>query len=219
MSTKAGEVKSLHMRAAISCSVKFAFSLAIIITSLRTQPAHALIFGEIKVISRVGEPLLAYVPVSPDRPYEKITTSCFSLIKAGMRPPQERPNLSAARLELIGDKKIGQRIKISTSAPVNARSLTFQLKARCVVNGLIIREFKLELEPEAKPLSAALPAAKPGSESGAPSRDGLFGYDVPVAEKSFLTSGWKGFAQFDLARMYRDPQHWSNERLRLDLSR
>ena len=145
----------LHMRAGISCCVRHAFSqafsVAIIFSSLSTQPAHALIIGEIEVISRVGEPLLAYIPISPTSPDEKITTACLSLIKAGISPGQERPNLSAARLELEGNRNIGQRIKIFTAAPVNARALTLQLKVNCVSHGSGIREFNLELEPAANP--------------------------------------------------------------------
>jgi hypothetical protein len=140
----------LHMRAGISCCVTHAFSSAIIFASLSTQPAHALIIGEIEVISRVGEPLLAHVPISADNPNEKITTACLSLINARISPVQERTNLSAARLELEGNRKIGQRIKITTRAPVNARSLKFQLKANCALHGLVIREFHLVLEPAAK---------------------------------------------------------------------
>lgn len=251
---KAAEVQILHMPSVISCCVRNAFSLAIIFASLSTRPAHALIIGEIEVSSREGQPLLAYVPISPERTDEKITTACLSLITSGISPEQERPNLSDARLELEANGDIGQRIRISTSAPVNTRSLTIQLKANCVSHGLVIREFDFELESAAIPSapaeqvdisdvkrtdnkSALQTHAVPGSEGGiisAPStrqatktdsESGdhpsapLFGDDAPVAEKSPLMSGWKGFAQFDLARMYRDPEHWSNERLRLDLSR
>lgn len=143
-------------RASIVCYVKQAFSqaffVAIILVSLSTQPAHALIFGEIMVNSRVGEPLLAYVPISADNPAEKITATCLSLLKAGASPVHERPNLSTARLELEGNRNIGQRIKISTTALVNVRTLTLRLKANCILNGLVIREFNLELEPAASPL-------------------------------------------------------------------
>ena len=136
-----------HMHAAISCRVRHYCLLAIIFASVGIQSAHALIIGEIEVISVAGEPLLAYVPITPDNPYERITTACFSLIKSGISPKQEKANLSAARLELEGDRKNGRRIKISTRAPVNSHSLKFQLKAKCVANGLVIREFHIELKP------------------------------------------------------------------------
>ncbi|MGC2048134.1 MAG: hypothetical protein WA635_05945, partial [Gallionella sp.] len=146
----------LHMRAGISCCVRHAFSqvfsVAIIFASLSTQPAHALIIGEIEVISRVGEPLLAYVPITPEGPDERITTACFSLIKSGISPTQEKANLSAARLELEGNRNIGLQVRISTTAPVNSRSLKLQLKAKCVSNGLVIREFFFELAPAASPI-------------------------------------------------------------------
>ena len=141
------------MRVSILCCVKRALSSAIIFASLCAQPAHALIIGEIEVNSREGEPLLAYVQISPTSPAEEITAACFSLIKAGGSLGQEGPDLSAARLELEGNRNIGQRIKISTAAPINARLLTLQLKAHCISNGVIIREFNLELKPAINPLS------------------------------------------------------------------
>lgn len=146
----------LHIRAGISCCVRHAFSqafsVAIIFASFSAQPAHALVIGEIEVISRVREPLLAYIPIAQESSDEKITTACFSLLKARISPGQERANLSAARLELEGNRNIGQRIRISTTAPINTRSLIIRLKAKCVPNGLAIREFYPYLEPAANPL-------------------------------------------------------------------
>ncbi|CAH1906039.1 conserved hypothetical protein [Candidatus Nitrotoga sp. HW29] len=133
----------LQMGINISCYTRRALSLAIIFASLSTQLAHALIIGEIESISREGEPLLAYVQIFPSNPDEKITTSCFSLVKVG----QAEPDLPAASLELEGDRNIGQRIKISTATPINTRLLTLPLKAHCIPHGLIIREFNLELKP------------------------------------------------------------------------
>gem|GEM_PF-215454 len=135
------------MRVNISCCVRRALSSAIILTSLSTQAAHALIIGEIEVVSREGEPLLAYVPISPTNPDEKITAACFSLIKAKISPWQEGPDLSAAKLELEENKKIGHQVKISTASPIATRFLAFQLKAKCISNDLIIREFSVELKP------------------------------------------------------------------------
>ena len=143
----------LQMRASISCCVSRALSSAIIFASLSTQPAHALIISEADVISKAGEPLLAYIPISSESPNEDITAACFSLVKAGISPGQEGSDLSAARLELEGNRNIGQRIRISTATPINAHSLTLQLKANCDSNGLIIREFNLELKPAINPLS------------------------------------------------------------------
>lgn len=142
----------LHIRAGISCCVRHTFSSAIIFASLNSQPAHALIMGEIMVNSRVGELLLAYVPISPESPDEKISPACLTLIKSGIRPEQERANLSAARLELVGNGNTDQQIRISTADPVNSSSLTLQLKANCASNGLVIREFNIELEAAAPPI-------------------------------------------------------------------
>ena len=143
----------LQMRLSISCYVRRALSSAIIFASLSTQTADALIIGEIEVISRQGEPLFAYVPISLTSPDEKITAACFSLTNAERHPGQEGPDLSAAKLELEGNRTIGQRIKISTASPISAHLLSGQLKAHCVPHGLAIREFNLELKPAKNPLS------------------------------------------------------------------
>lgn len=103
------------------------------------------------------------------------------------------------------------------------------MRRRCKVCAIIVVLSALPLPSFAAPdseggitLKLAPPiwqVAKTEDESGAPSRDGLFSDDAPAAKKSLLTSGWKGFAQFELARAYREPEHWSKERLRFDLSR
>ncbi|MBL0038697.1 MAG: hypothetical protein IPP36_09010 [Nitrosomonadales bacterium] len=142
--------------------------MAIIFALLGTQAAHALNIGEIEVVSREGEPLLAYVPVSPSSPDEKITAACVSLANIGIVPGQNGSELSAARLELEGNKNVDQRIKISTAAPISAHSLTLQLKAHCVPHGLTIREFNFELKPVANTL---LPQAE--SFSGSTEKDSM----------------------------------------------
>ncbi len=135
------------MRVSISCCVKRAFLSVIISASFSMQAALALVIGEIEVISREGEPLLAYIQISPTSPDEKITTDCFSLVKPKITTVQEEPDLSAASLELEENSNNGQRNKISTAAPIYARLLTLPLKAHCIPHGLIIREFNLELKP------------------------------------------------------------------------
>ena len=54
---------------------------------------------------------------------------------------------------------------------------------------------------------------------GAISRDALFGDDKPAADKPQPGPGWRGFIQGEMARAYRDPEHWSKQRLRLELNR
>ena len=52
------------------------------------------------------------------------------------------------------------------------------------------------------------------------SRDALFGLDSPKpTTETSSTSDWRGFLQAEAARAYRDPDHWSKARLRLDLNR
>jgi hypothetical protein len=63
--------------------------------------------------------------------------------------------------------------------------------------------------------------AQPPLQLGAaPSRDALFGDDQPAADKPAPAApGWRGFIQGEVARAYRDPEHWSKARLRLELTR
>ncbi len=66
---------------------------------------------------------------------------------------------------------------------------------------------------KADALSADLPDATA-------SKSALFDDDEPAsANKPPPTVGWKGFAQGEFARAYRDPEHWTKERLLVDLSR
>ncbi len=61
------------------------------------------------------------------------------------------------------------------------------------------------------------PAAKPGKPA---SRDSLFGDDVAPADKAAPTSrAWRGFIQGEAAHSFRDPEHWSKGRLRMELNR
>lgn len=66
-------------------------------------------------------------------------------------------------------------------------------------------------------VAQAADAAKPAS-----SRDALFGLDTSATETATPTpssSAWRGYLQAEAARAYRDPEHWSKARLRLDLNR
>lgn len=146
---------TLRTHVSLSGGVRQAFTMAIMLGFLNAPTAHALLFGEVMVKSRVGEPLLAYIPVSPENPDEKITVACLNLMKAGIIPGKERQDLSVASLELEGNEKMGQQIRISTSSPVNDVSQTIQLKANCISRGLVIREFNFELEPASAPLMLA----------------------------------------------------------------
>ena len=60
--------------------------------------------------------------------------------------------------------------------------------------------------------------AKPPAKDAAPtSRDALFGDDKSSAD-SPKPAAWGGFIQTEVARAYRDPEHWSKARLRLEVT-
>jgi hypothetical protein len=139
------------MRASMLCRIRRALSWVIFFALFGIQPVYALIVGEIEVVGREGEPLLAYVPILPTISDEKITVACFSLTK--IEGGQEGVVLSTTRLGLEEDGNTGQKIKISTTVPINARFLTVQLKARCALHDLVIREFNIELKSATNPSS------------------------------------------------------------------
>src|SRR4051794_5810495 len=70
-------------------------------------------------------------------------------------------------------------------------------------------------ELASRPLIAQAPAAE--------TKDSLFGDVPPVAgaDKPATESsrGWTGYISGELARDYKSPEHWSNARLRADVSR
>jgi hypothetical protein len=61
-------------------------------------------------------------------------------------------------------------------------------------------------------------AAKPKPEPKE-SRDSLFGSDAPAAAAPKPASAWRGFVAGEAAYGFRDPAHWTKERLRLELNR
>ena len=68
------------------------------------------------------------------------------------------------------------------------------------------------------PQSAAVVPRLLAQASGKPtSRDSLF-EDAPGQVKAKPQSAWRGYIQGDVARAYRDADHWSKARLRLDVS-
>jgi hypothetical protein len=63
------------------------------------------------------------------------------------------------------------------------------------------------------------PATKDDSKAPPASRDSLFGDDAPAAAASKPASAWRGFLSAEAAYSFREPAHWSKERLRLELIR
>ena len=71
-----------------------------------------------------------------------------------------------AQRQFKGDRNIAPLIKISTLAPVNARSLKSLVKVNCAPNGLVIRGFNFELQLGEISLSSPSQVAKFESEGG-----------------------------------------------------
>jgi hypothetical protein len=68
--------------------------------------------------------------------------------------------------------------------------------------------------------SAETDRQQPSLQFSAPSRQSLLLDDKPAGDKPTPSnSAWRGFIQSEVARAYRDPEHWSKARLRAELSR
>lgn len=91
--------------------------------------ASALGFGEMKLHSRVGEPLSAEVPIH-DGSNDEIATTCFSL--AGIRNA-ELPVVTAARTRLV---KAGRNFHLQITSPDPIREPVFMigLRADCGID-------------------------------------------------------------------------------------
>jgi hypothetical protein len=135
----------------------YAWGLSLACTLFFAPAAQAVIIGEIVVKSRIGKPLLAYIPLSRETPNEKITAACLSLLKSGDSTDPDRQYLSTAKMVLEGSaKQASRQIWIFTTEPINSPLLALRLKANCVPQGLIIREFNFKLDAAQDPVSATI---------------------------------------------------------------
>lgn len=130
--------------------------------ALLSGPALAAGFGEIALLSRIGEPLRAEVDIVSSGK-ETIETACFSL--APIRE-SDLPVVTSARLQLIKD---GQNYRLTiTGKPIAEPVFMLALRAGCGVE--LQRDFVLMPQaPIAPPISPALqPASTIADNSATP---------------------------------------------------
>lgn len=134
--------------------------------------AYASTIGELVLESRLGEPLRAYVEISPGAG-ETLTAACVSLSKIGMRPEEASRYLSDASLAL---EEVGgvRRVRISTATPLDTPSMKLLLQARCGAYGLTVREFTLrpEIAENAVLAMTPLPVNADSPKDGAGNKTG-----------------------------------------------
>ena len=102
------------------------FQLSALSAALFSSMASAVGFGEINLLSRVGEPLRAEVPVLT-RAGEEIETVCFSLAAL---PGSDLPVVSAARTRLVRNGQ-NYRLLITGNQPIVEPVFTIALRASC----------------------------------------------------------------------------------------
>lgn len=113
-----------------------------------SSAAHGIGLGDLVVESRLGAPLQAYVRLTVG-PGEVVDQFCLALGRPGT-PADTNRYLSRARLSVETDGG-GQRIRISTSEPVQERVFTILLEAGCTSRQRITKEYAVLLEPEQPP--------------------------------------------------------------------
>ena len=132
------------------------------------KPVSALMLGELKLHSWLGEPLRATIPLQAETD-EQLDGNCFSLGRPGQQSDYES-YLTQGKL-ILEESAAGLTLRLTTSKPVNSPFLNIIIEARCG-QGAQRREFVLLLDPlEQRPFS---PPSKPVSTNVAP--------DTPVRE-------------------------------------
>lgn len=123
------------------------FRLSVLSAALFSGHAAAVGFGEIVLLSRVGEPLRAEVPLLAGAG-EQIDTACFSLATL---PGSDLPVVSSGRIRLARDGQ-NYRLFITGTKPIAEPIFVIALRANCGIE--LQRDFVL-MPPAPLMLAAA----------------------------------------------------------------
>jgi pilus assembly protein FimV len=158
------------------------------VLTLLVQPAWALDVDRIEVKSRIGEPLLAEIPVvSADaaelKQLQVQLASAATFARIGLERP--RGAVSDLRFEVVRNARGNAVIRVTTSAPVQQDFLTFLVQVDWG-SGRMVREYSVALDgPDtlAAPALSSIqaPEAAPSNSIGAPVAIPLAGDGPPVA--------------------------------------
>lgn len=129
--------------------------LAAVPLLLVASPASALVFGELNLLSRIGEPLRAEIPLAGD---ERLASDCFALAPV---PNADFPALGAATLTLVSDGQ--QRRLLISGGPLSEPIALLSVQAACGINAQ--RDFLLlppaPLASDAQTAKAVTPVTTP----------------------------------------------------------
>ncbi|MDP2828325.1 MAG: hypothetical protein Q8O37_06935 [Sulfuricellaceae bacterium] len=107
------------------------------------KPVSALMLGELKLHSWLGEPLRATIPLHAGAD-EQVDGTCFYLGRPGQQDDYES-YLTQGKL-ILEESAAGLTLRLTTSKPVNSPFLNIIIEARCG-QGAQRREFVLLLDP------------------------------------------------------------------------
>lgn len=118
-----------------------------LVAALVMAPAHALDVDQIEIKSRIGEPLLAEIPIVVTDPaeLEKVQAQLASAVTFA-RVGLQRPHgvVADLRFAVVKDKRGKSVIRITTSAPVREDFFTFLIEVDWG-NGRMVREYSVSL--------------------------------------------------------------------------
>lgn len=119
--------------------------LAVGMVSICAVPkhAHALMLGDVKLHSWLGEPLHVSIPIRAGTE-EQLDGSCFHLGRPS--PSDEYDSYLTQGKLTLEESATGLKLRLTTSKPVNSPFLNIIVEARCG-QGLQRREFVLLLDP------------------------------------------------------------------------
>jgi len=157
------------------------FRLSALSAALFSSYASAIGFGEINLLSRIGEPLRAEVPVMANAS-EQIETACFTL--ATLRG-SDLPVVSAARIRVARNGP-NYRLYITGTKPIAEPIFIIGLRANCGVD--LQRDYVLMPPPPLMLAETDLPSAAPAASASVVSKKSGNFQEVRAREGETLES-------------------------------
>ncbi len=134
---------------------------------LSQSPLHALVIDDIRVLSRLGQPLRAEVRVVA-APGEHLTQNCFSSVSGA----GDLPAVGNVRLTLTRQLD-SQILRVAGTQPMREPMSEFVLQVRCAGSPTLVRSFLVMVDPPEMtfetPAATTRPATQPAPAT-APAR-------------------------------------------------
>jgi hypothetical protein len=154
--------------------------------ALTTLPCHALSIGRAAVISKIGEPLDAYVLITL-APGERIDNSCLSAGGRDDFPQSDHTLIRDVQLSLFTTRNA---IRITTLRPLGVPAVSMALRIHCVGGPLTVRALNLYLNPRSADVSTndvptnVVSSSLPGTSITVRSGDTVYGFARTIFPKN-----------------------------------